>query len=195
MRLQGEEMARARMDAIGKAVEPVLRGALNTTARRARKEIFVPALSPLFRKRSWLNKRLTIKLAGTRRLNARIVPSGAGVPVMDRPGWRFIPLSATRARITVPGLGGSTKVAAGFVNPSGAKQRPLATRSEKARNLKRPKGGPATYRYEWGLKPAYGPSIAFYFRQVADSRAVTLIGSMLQEEFERRLREAEAKAR
>ncbi|WP_263147999.1 hypothetical protein [Pseudomonas sp. RIT-PI-AD] len=187
-------MARARLQAIGKSLDPVLRGSLNTTARRARKEIFVPALAPLF-KRSWLNKRLVIKLAGTRRLNARIIPSSSGVPVLDRQGWRFIPLALTRARITVPGLGGSAKTAAGFVNPAGAKQQPLATRSEKARNPKRPKGGPTTYRYEWALRAALSPSVAYYFGQVANNRAAALIGSMLQQELERRLREAEAKAR
>ncbi|CDF82647.1 hypothetical protein PKB_1282 [Pseudomonas knackmussii B13] len=197
--MAGVELARAQLAEIGREVEPDLRLALNTTVRRGRKELYVPALLRFFPSRRFLNRSMVIKLAGTRRLNARIIPSSSGVPVKDRKGWSFgggrsgIP---TRKQIFVPDING-TKLAAGFVNPRGAKQAPLATHSSKARVLKKPPRTPGShYRYSWGGKPydALGPSVAYYFKRITTAQAVRVVNAMAQQEFVRRVRARLAKA-
>ena len=76
--LQGEQQAQARLEGIKGGFERVLRGALNTTATEARKTLYVQPLAVAFKAGS-VRKRLVIKRARSRRLNARIIPSSSGV--------------------------------------------------------------------------------------------------------------------
>lgn len=202
MRMQvtmaGTELARARLAEIGREVEPDLRLALNGTARWGRKELYVPDLLRFFGSRRFLNKAMVIKLAGTRRLNARIIPSSSGVVVKERKGWRWAGAQApTRAQIFVPDIGGM-KLAAGFVNPHGKRKAPLATYSSKARVLKKPSRVSATrYRYTWGGRAydALGPSVAYYFKRLTGPARVRMINARLQQEFERRVNKRLARGR
>ncbi|AYF88628.1 hypothetical protein D6Z43_16265 [Pseudomonas sp. DY-1] len=195
--LEGVKLAKARLDAVGKSVDPILRGTLNTTVRWARRGIYLKELRSVFPQRSWLNKKLKIKLAGTRRLNARIIPSGSGIEVRSRRGWGYRELSGTRARIYVPDVDGGRKLAAGFVNPGSKKKEPLSTRSERARNLKKPPKHDQRKTYRYGYhspQPALGPSVAYYFKRLTTLKRVRMINTYAQQDFEKRVRQAEQKA-
>ncbi|MCY1347622.1 hypothetical protein D9M69_337390 [compost metagenome] len=195
--IEGVKLAQARLAAIEKSIDPILRGSLNTTVRWARRGIFAKELRKVFPQRSWLNKKLKLKLAGTRRLNARIIPSSSGVEVRTRRGWGYREVSRTRGRIYVPDIDGGPKLAAGFVNPASRKKEPLSTRSARARNLKKPPkhGQRKSYRYDYHQpRPALGPSVAYYFKRLSNVRRVRMINSYAQQDFEKRVREAELKA-
>lgn len=186
--LQGEQQARARLEGIKNGFERVLRGALNTTATEARKTLYVQPLAVAFKGAS-VRKRLVIKRARSRRLNARIIPSSSGVEVIQYKRWGFDPISPTRARVWVMGPGGR-KIAAGFVNPAGDKRQPLSTRSSRARSVGPGARNPqvTSYTYRRALQNAQGPSVAYWFRQLTTPKAVRWVNAFLQQELERRIR-------
>ncbi len=184
IRLVGREMAQARLAAVGRNVEPVLRGALNTTATRTRSERYIKPMRGLF-KSSLLGStlatadirgRIAVKRAGRNRLNSRVIPSSSSIRVDDYRTWFFEWIDQTRARIWVKGLGGR-KIAAGFVNPSSRGQRPLSTR----------------YRKNTALTAALGPSAAYWFKQLSGAGTIRWTNIFLQQEFERRIRREIAK--
>jgi hypothetical protein len=135
---------------------------------------------------------MVIKRANTRRLNARVIPSSSGVEVTSYKSWSFEVIDATRARIFVIGPKGR-KMAAGFVNPSSRSKFPLATRSQRARTSRKFAPQITSYRYNWGLSEALGPSIAFWFKQLTTSNSIRWVNTFLQQEFERRIRREIAK--
>lgn len=188
---QGFDAAKKQLEAVGRKIDPVLRGALDTTASEARKRKYTPVIAPMFKNRSFVNKRIVIKRVNARkgRFDARLIPSSSGVEVTDYRRWGAQPISATRARILV-GVFRGQKVAAGFINPASAGRRPLATRSSATRNIIS-RGGNFTYRYgagPRGLMEAMGPSVAWFFKQLTDSQTVGWVNRTLQAEFQRRMR-------
>jgi hypothetical protein len=189
VRVVGLDLAVARLAAVQRGVDPVLRGALNTTATKSRSERYIKPMGRLF-KASVLGSRLggadlrgklVIKRARRGRMNSRVIPSGSGVRVDDYRRWVFEVLTPTRARIHVYGLGGR-KVAAGFVNPASSKQAPLSTRSSKTTARGK------TYAYKKALSAAMGPSTAYWFKQLSSSATIRWTNTFLQQEFERRIR-------
>ncbi|MDU4255816.1 hypothetical protein [Pseudomonas sp.] len=186
VRLVGQERARAQLAARARSVDPVIRGAVNATATAARRERYTRKMMGTFLSRQFLNSRMKIKRANSKRLNARVIPSSSSVMVLNYKTWGFDPIDATRAVIWVRGLNGK-KVAAGFVNPSSRGRLPWATRSERA-------GRSKNYRYEWSQRRlAMGPSVAHWFRQLTDAATINWTNAFLQQEFERRMRREIAK--
>ncbi|WAC45580.1 hypothetical protein OU997_05255 [Pseudomonas sp. SL4(2022)] len=189
---QGFEAAKRQLESLGKNIDPVLRGALNTTAAEVRKRRYTPVLARMFKSSSWVNKRIVIKRVNTRkgRFDARLIPSSAGVNVTEYRRWGYQAIDQTRARILV-GVFKGHKIAAGFVNPSSFARRPLATRSSVTRNVKK-RGGAFTYKYgtgtQTGVMPAMGPSVAFFFKRLTSATTVSWANQKLQQEFQRRMR-------
>lgn len=189
---KGFDAAKKQLESIGKSIDPVLRGALNTTASEVRKRRYTPVIAPMFRGSGWVNKRIQIKRVNTRkgRFDARLIPSSSGVDVTDYRRWSYEAIDKTRARILV-GVFKGKKIAAGFVNPSSRTRMPLATRSSVTRNVKS-RGGAFTYLYgagtRSGLMPAMGPSVAYFFKKLTTASTVKWANSRLQQEFQRRLR-------
>ncbi len=74
IKVSGIEMAQARLAEVSRKIDPVLRGALNTTANKARTVRYVNplrgSLMPVFSRRA-----LRVKRARGRLTNARIIPS------------------------------------------------------------------------------------------------------------------------
>lgn len=191
IRLVGQEKARAQLAAQGRSVDPVIRGALNATATAARRERYVRQLLGTFMRRQFLNDRMKIKRANTKRLNARVIPSSSGVLVLNYKSWGFDRINDTRGVIWVRGPHGK-KVAAGFVNPSSKGKLPWATRSEKRTTTRG--GRRRDYRYEWDRRRlAQGPSIAYWFKQLSGATTINWTNAFLQQEFERRMRRELAK--
>ena len=182
------DAARRQLEAIGRQIEPVLRGTLDTTATEARQRRYTPHIAPMFRGRSWVNKRIVIKRVNARkgRFDARLIPSSAGVYVTEYKRWGYQAIDKTRARILVGSFKGH-KVAAGFVNPASFARQPLATRSSVNRNVKK-RGGAFTYSYGTGLMPAIGPSVAWFFKQLTSVTTMRWINRRLEQEFQRRVR-------
>ncbi|GMQ53505.1 hypothetical protein [Halopseudomonas aestusnigri] len=183
VKLQGTSFARAQLATVNRKVDPVLRGALNTTATKTRTQDYVKPIGPIL-KSSLLGRQLSgadtrgkirIKRARRGMMNARVIPSSSGIRVDDYKRWVFEALSATRGRVYVYGLRGQ-KLAAGFVNPSSNRQTPLSTR------IKRGK-----------ISAALGPSIAYWFKQLSTPQMQRRTNAFLQREFERRLRAEIAK--
>lgn len=144
-----------------------------------------------FMRRQFLNDRMKIKRANTKRLNARVIPSSSGVLVLNYKTWGFDPINETRAVIWVRGVNGK-KVAAGFVNPSSKGKLPWATRSTKRTTSR--SGKARNYRYEWDQRRlAMGPSVAYWFRQLSGAATINWTNAFLQQEFERRIRREIAK--
>ncbi|MCO7558031.1 hypothetical protein [Metapseudomonas otitidis] len=192
--MAGADLARARLEAIGRKVEPVLRGTMNTGATQTRKTQYLQPLSRIINA-ALVRERLVIKRANSRRLNARIIPSSSSVEVIRYASWGYDRIDATRGRIWVMGPSGR-KVAAGFVNPSASNPQPLSTRSSRARQV-----GPNTrnpertsYTYRRALQNAQGPSIAYWFRQLTGSGTIRWVNAFLQQELERRIRREIARA-
>ena len=138
LKLNGVEQAMRQLQDAGKKIDPVLRGALNTTATKSRTQRYIKPLTGTF-KSSVLGSRLegadlrgkiAVKRAKAGRMNSRLIPSSSGVLVDDYRRWVFEAITPTRGRIYVYGLRGQ-KVAAGFVNPSSVRQAALSTRSGK----------------------------------------------------------------
>ena len=184
VRLVGGDIARKRLRNIGAKPEPVLRGALNTTATKARTDRYVKPLSRTIRPQR-LRAAMRVKRANARRLNARIIPSSSGVLVVNYRTWGFDVIDATRARIWVMGPLGR-KIAAGFVNPSSQNRLPMRTRSSKQKGSK-------AYSYQLPLQLAQGPSAAYWFKQLTTGQSIRWINAFLQQEFEKRIRREIAK--
>lgn len=190
LKVQGVEMAKARLAEVGRKIDPVIRGALNTTAARTRTRHYVRPMDK-FLGRGQVRNGLRIKRARGRLKNARVIPSSSGVPVTQYKRWIFEWIAPTRARIWVWGPGGR-KLAAGFVNPASAAQQPWRTRSTTTRETK--KKGQRTYSYQaGGLRPALGPSVAYWFKLLSNSQNIMWTNTFLQQEFEKRLRKEIAK--
>lgn len=191
VRAEGFEAAKRQLASLGKSVDPALRGALDTTASEARQRRYTPHIAPMFRGRSWVNKRIVIKRVNARkgRFDARLIPSSAGVYVTEYKRWGYQAIDKTRARILVGSFKGH-KVAAGFVNPASFGRQPLATRSSVTRNVKK-RGGAFTYNYGSGqLQPAMGPSVAWFFKKLTSVTTLRWINRRLEAEFQRRVRRA-----
>ncbi len=190
---QGFDAAKKQLASLGRSIEPVLRGALDSTATEVRKRKYTPEIAKMFKSRGWVNKRIIIKRVNARkgRLDARIIPSGAGVYVTEYRRWGYQVISPTRARILVGSFKGH-KVAAGFVNPASLGKQPWATRSSRVRKLKKPAryDQRKAYVYNTGLQPAMGPSVAFYFRRLTNVATVGYANRYLSAEFQRRYRRA-----
>lgn len=190
VRLVGREFAQARLREIGRSVDPVVRGSVNTTATRARRDRYVKPLNGILSNGGGRGartnlQRIKLKRANTNHSNARLIPSGAGIPVPNYKSWGYDPIDKTRARIWVMGPSGR-KVAAGFVNPSSLQQLPWMTRSVKRAKTK-------TYTYQRSLQTALGLSTAYWFKQLSGTGTIRWVNTFLQQEFERRIRREIAK--
>lgn len=188
VKVLGLKQAQKQLEAQAKKIDPVLRGALNTTATKGRTERYIKPMSKLF-KSSVLGARLgnadvrgklTIKRAKKGRMNSRIIPSSSSVRVDDYRRWVFEVLAPTRARIYVYGLRGR-KVAAGFVNPASSRQAPLRTRG--SRTSARGKA----YTIKKALSAALGPSAAYWFKRLTTTQTIKWTNDFLQEEFAKRM--------
>ena len=187
VKVVGVEQAQKRLEAQAEKIDPGVRGALNTTATHTRAEMYVkPMATALTGKKT--RSRMVIKRANSRWIQSRIIPSSSGVEVLEYRRWGYDPIEKTRGRIWVRGPSGR-KVAAGFVNPSGRKKKPLITKSEKARNLKRPPkfDQRKSYLYKKPLQDALGPSVAYWFKQLTTLRTINWVNAYLQQEFNKRL--------
>ncbi len=188
IQVMGLKQAQKQLAEHGKKVDPVLRGALNSTATKGRTDRYVKPMSKLFKSsvlgsrlgNADLRGKLTIKRARRGRMNSRIIPSGSGVRVDDYRRWVFEVLAPTRARIYVYGLRGR-KVAAGFVNPASSRQAPLSTRSSKTTARGK------TYAYKKALSAALGPSTAYWFKQLTTNQTMLWISDFLQQDFAKRM--------
>jgi len=152
---------------VGRRIDPVLRGTMNTTATKTRTERFVKPMRPSIKAKR-MRQALKIKRANTRRTESRIIPSSSGIHISDYAKWGYDRIDATRARIWVMGPNGK-KIAAGFVNPSSSGRRPLIT----ARGQK--------------LQPAIGPSAAYWFKYLTGTATIKWTNEFLQKEFRRRV--------
>lgn len=197
LRAEGFEAAKQQLASIGRNVERPLRGALDTTAADTRRRRYTPQIAPMFKGRSWVNKRIIIKRVNARkgRFDARLIPSSAGVYVTEYKRWGWQGIDATRGRILVGSFKGH-KVAAGFVNPASFARQPWRTRSERARVLKKPAkfDQRASYRYKTPLSPALGPSVAFFFKRLTSATTIRWVNRRLEQEFQRRMRRELLKA-
>lgn len=179
VQIKGLKDAQRKLSRAGKRVDPVLRGALNTTATKARAERYVKPLRASIQPKR-VRGAMRIKRARRGMMNSRIIPSSAGIPVISYRSWGFDAIDKTRARIWVQGPG-ARKTAAGFVNPSGRHKLPLITRSSKT--TKKAK----TYQYGRILQLAQGPSVAFWFKELSGSATENWVGGYLQQEFVKRM--------
>lgn len=179
IQVMGLKQAQRQLEGLGKKVDPVLRGALNTTATKTRSERFVKPLTQTIRPQR-VRAALKVKRARRGRMDARIIPSSSGVLVANYRTWGFDVIDATRARIWVRGPRGR-KIAAGFVNPSSSQKLPLSTRSSKTAARGK------TYAYKRALQLARGPSTAYWFKQLATTQTIKWTSDYLQAEFAKRL--------
>lgn len=183
VRFTGLEMARARLAEVHRKVDPVLRGALNTTATKVRTERYVKPLGSTL-KAARTRSALRVKRANSRRMESRIIPSSSGVLLQNYRVWGFDPISPTRARLWVRGPRGQ-KVAAGFINPASAQKIPWNTRGKRAR---------AAGKNAWEHRRlAMGPSAAYWFKQLTDTQTIRWTNTFLRQEFEKRIQREVAK--
>lgn len=180
VRLEGVQAARNQLARMGRKVDPVVRGTLNTTATKTRNEQYVRPLNTTLKAKR-VRQAIRIKRARRNLVQSRLIPSGAGVPVVEYASWGFDVLDKTRARIWVRGVHGR-KVAAGFVNPSSVKQLPWMTKSVKNSDNK-------TYTYARALKTAIAPSVAHWFAQITTSNTVRWVNQFMAQELTRRLQQ------
>ena len=186
VQLKGLKEAQRKLERAGRRVEPVLRGALNTTATKTRAERYVKPLRASIQPKR-VRGAMRIKRARRGMMNSRIIPSSAGIPVIHYKSWGFDAVDSTRARIWVRGPG-SRKTGAGFVNPSSKNKLPLSTRSSKTT-----RGGKA-YTYKRHLQLAQGPSVAYWFKGLSSSGTQSWVSAFLQEEFSKRMQKELDKA-
>lgn len=178
VRMVGVELASRQLAEQGKKIDPVLRGALNTTANKTRTDRYVKPMRAAI-KPARLRSAMKVKRANTRRMNARIIPSSSGITLLNYTSWGYDPIDATRARLWVRGPGGR-KVAAGFINPASAQRLPWDTRSKRARQAK---GNAWEHR-----RLAMGPSAAYWFKALTDTQTIRWVNTYLQQEFAKRMR-------
>ena len=175
--LKGLDKAARELQRKQKRVAPVLRGALNTTATKARAERYVKPLGKTLAGKR-VRAALRVKRARRGMMNSRIIPSSAGVPVALYKAWGILnAISPTRASIWVMGPNGK-KQAAGFINPASTHKLPLSTRGAK---------GSAA------LHLAHGPSVAHWFRGLSGRDTQAWVSSFLQDEFQKRMQKELAK--
>lgn len=189
VRVVGVEQATKRLAEINKSVDPVLRGALNTTATKTRAEQYAKPLKNVIKSgggQPLINSRLKVKRANRRFMNSRIIPSGAGIEATAYRNWGYNPVDKTRGQIWVGGVGGARKLAAGFVNPSSKKKLPWQTRSEKRTANK-------TYSYGREIQEALAPSTAYWFKQMTTPSTLNWVNTFLQQEFAKRMNKELAK--
>lgn len=179
LKVYGVEMAKARLAEVGRKVDPVLRGALNTTATSARRERYNKPLRSAMPSQL-INASMRVKRARRGWMNSRIIPSSSGVPVTRYAAWGYDPIDKTRARLWVRGPDGR-KVAAGFVNPSSVAKQPWRTKRVSFRITNNQP------------QPALGPSVAYWFRKLSTTKTINWTNAFLQQEFEKRLRREIAK--
>lgn len=179
IQVMGLKQAQKQLADQGKKVDPVLRGALNTTATKSRAERFVKPLAKTM-KAQRVRAGLKIKRARRGRMDSRIIPSSSGVLVVNYRTWGYDVIDATRARVWVRGPAGK-KVAAGFVNPSSSQKLPLSTRSSKTTARGK------TYAYKRALQLARGPSTAFWFKRLMTTQTIAWISDFLQQDFAKRM--------
>ena len=175
----GVDQAIRRLSEAGKKIDPVLRGALNSTATKARSERYVSKFKGAF-KGPVTRRSIRIKRARRGAMNARIIPSGSGILVPNYQTWGYDQLTPTRGRIWVRGPNGR-KIAAGFVNPSSSGRLPWMTKSTKRTKVR-------TYEYRRDIQLALGPSAAYWFGQLTTSQTVRWVNAYLQQEFAKRMR-------
>lgn len=186
VKLLGVDQAEATLKRKGRRIDGVLRGALNSTATKARAERYVkPLSSTLAPKRT--RSVMYIKRARKGLMNSRVIPSSRAIPVVHYKTWGYDAIDKTRARIWVRGPSGR-KIAAGFVNPSSKNKLPLSSyivRSNK-------KGG--TMRISKDLSLANGMSVAYWFKQLSGKDTVLWVSNYLQAEFNKRMQKELDKA-
>lgn len=197
VRLEGVAAAEETLKRIGKKIDPVIRGTVNTTATQVRKQRYNAPLRSVFPS-GMINKGIVIKRANSKRKDARLIPSSSGIQVTQYKHWTYLKIDGTRARIVVTGLYGR-KLAAGFVNPMSRKRAPLSTRSSKARVLKNPSKNRTphikSYVYAHPLGEAMGPSLAYWFKLLTTPTTIRWTNVFLQQELWRRVRVELAKSR
>lgn len=186
VQLKGLKEAQRKLERAGRRVDPVLRGALNTTATKTRAERYVKPLRASIQPKR-VRGAMRIKRARRGMMNSRIIPSSAGIPVIHYKSWGFDAIDSTRARIWVRGPG-SRKTGAGFVNPSSKNKLPLSTRSSKTTR------GGKSYTYKRHLQLAQGPSVAYWFKGLSSSGTQSWVSAFLQEEFSKRMQKELDKA-
>lgn len=169
--IKGLDKVRRELERKQKRVDPVLRGALNTTATKTRAERYVKPLSKtLVGKR--VRAAMRIKRARRGMMNARVIPSSAGIPVVSYRAWGILnAISPTQASIWVLGPNGK-KQAAGFINPASAHKLPLSTQGRKGSKA---------------LHLAHGPSVAHWFKGLTGNDTAKWVGDFLQAEFQKRM--------
>ncbi len=188
------KQAREDLAKLNRRIDPVVRGTLNTTVTTARKTELLPDLSRIIGGgRRNINRRLIIKRAGSKRTNARLIPSSSGVLVEQYKKWGFNAVDPTRGIVWVQGITGR-KIAAGFVNPKGSKRKPLRTASRRTASVGKLGGAQRTYRYGTAKpEPALGPSVAYWFHLMMTGAKLNKIQQILVNEFDRRLQAEIAK--
>ena len=178
LKLTGMDQAMRQLQAAGKKVDPILRGALNTTATKTRSDRYVAGLKGTL-KGARVRSALKVKRANSRRMNSRIIPSSSGILLLNYQSWGYDPIDATRARLWVRAPNGR-KVAAGFVNPSSVGKLPWNTRSKMGRG-----SNEAAWR---ARRLAMGPSAAYWFKKLTTNQTIRWVNAYLQQEFTRRMR-------
>lgn len=88
IRLVGAEAAEETLKRIGKKIDPLIRGAVNTTATQVRKQRFNAPLRVAFPS-GFINKGIVIKRANSKRRDARLIPSSSGVNVTQYKKWTY----------------------------------------------------------------------------------------------------------
>ena len=184
--LKGLDKAARELQRKQKRVAPVLRGALNTTATKARAERYVKPLGKTLAGKR-VRAALRVKRARRGMMNSRIIPSSAGVPVALYKAWGILnAISPTRASIWVVGPNGK-KQAAGFINPASSHKLPLGTKLLKKR------GGGEKGKRGKETHLAHGPSVAHWFRGLSGRDTQAWVSSFLQDEFQKRMQKELAK--
>lgn len=163
--------------------------AINRAGRRIKRVLIVEPLNAATHVRKQvLNERIRLRTATNNTPMATIVPSSRGIQARLYK-HRAAAGGGSRSRILVAWVHGE-KVAAGFINPSGTRRMPLATRSERERKVKSAKRARLapdvkSYRYEWGPVPrnALGPSAAAMFAEHVTEDVRSQAADILAEEF------------
>jgi hypothetical protein len=153
-----------QLDGLGRQGDVLARKVASSAARWLRDSYVVQALSGSTGLSSAIvRKGAVVKAATVKYPSARINFSSSGILVREF-NWRARRTNhPTRAQILVDWIGGSEKVAAGFVNPRGAGV-PLSTRNQRAA-----KNG-KVYTYRKGkMTEAMGPSLAAAYLALPES--------------------------
>lgn len=155
--------------------------AVNRTARWAKRVLMVEPFSKATGvRRVIFNDRITLRQATNNTPVASITPSSRGIPARNYK-HRAAAIDKLRARVMVAWWRGE-KVAAGFINPTSARNLPLATRSVAERTSR--SGKAKTYRYDYKVpRDAQGPSAAALFQVAIDPGVMQQVNERLGVEF------------